>query len=172
MVCSRPVLGYTNGMSRQSGTVVALLAQSDDALDVLRHAEEILDRFGVAWATSSVYDVDRVVPDLHAGGVEVFIVANTSAKPLSAQVAALTTRPVLAVPLPGDGISPLEALEATAAPGPPEAPVGTFAIGKAGAINAALYAVAILAGPNPNLRAKLEDFRRQQTDNVLKERLD
>ena len=159
---------------------MALLAQSNDALEVLRHAEEILDRFGVAWATSSVYDAERVVPELHAGGVEVFVVANTSGQPLSSRVAGLTTRPVLAVPAPapapapapGEGISPLEALQASAAAGRAEAPVGTFAIGKAGAINAALFAVAILANADRDLREKLEEFRREQTEKVLNERLD
>jgi 5-(carboxyamino)imidazole ribonucleotide mutase len=157
-------------MAQPSRAVVALLAQSNDALEVLRHAEEILDRFGVAWATSSVYDVERVVPELHAGGVEVFIVANTSARPLSAQVAGLTTRPVLAVPLAGEGVSALEALQAATAP--EQAPVGAFAIGKAGAINAALYAVAILANANADLCGELEQFRREQTEKVLQERLD
>jgi 5-(carboxyamino)imidazole ribonucleotide mutase len=158
------------GFSVISLIMVALLAQSNQGLEILRHAEEILDRFGVAWATSVVHDVERVVPELHRGGVDVFIVANTSSLPLSAQVAALTTRPVLAVPIATEELTPLEALQATAAPGQP--PVATLAIGKAGATNAALLAVAILANAQPELRAELETFRREQTNKVIQDRLD
>jgi 5-(carboxyamino)imidazole ribonucleotide mutase len=104
--------------------------------------------------------------------VEVFVVANTSSRPLSGQVAGLTSRPVLAVPVPGGGVSALEALERTAATGPAEAAVGTFAIGRAGAINAALYAVAILANADRDLREKLEEFRREQSEKVVNERLE
>ena len=147
-----------------------MLAQSDEALEILRHAEETLDRFGVAWATSVARDVERVVPELEAGGVGVLIVANDSAQPLSARVAALTKCPVLAVPLASDGVTALESLQATAAAG--EAPVATLAIGRAGAVNAALLAVAILANSDQVLRDRLEDFRREQTQRVLEDRLE
>jgi 5-(carboxyamino)imidazole ribonucleotide mutase len=149
--------------------MVALLAQSDEALEILRHAEETLDRFGVAWATSVARDVERVVPELEAGGVGVLIVANTAAQPLSAKVAALAGRPVLAVPIASSEVTPLESLQATAAGG---APVATLAIGRAGAINAALLAVAILANADPGLRERLEEFRREQTQRVLEDRLE
>jgi 5-(carboxyamino)imidazole ribonucleotide mutase len=149
--------------------MVALLAQSDEALDILRHAEETLDRFGVAWATSVARDVERVVPELEAGGVGVLIVANDSAQPLSARVAALTKRPVLAVPLASDGVTALESLQATAAGG---TPVATLAVGRAGAVNAALLAVAILANSDQVLRDGLEEFRREQTQRVLEDRLE
>ena len=150
--------------------MIAILAQSDEALETLRHAEEILDRFGVAWATSVVHDVERVVPELQSGGIEVIIVANTSTTPLSSQVAPLTTRPVLAVPIATPNLPPLESLEATLTPGQP--PVASLAIGKAGAINAALLAIAILANADAALREKLARFRRDQTQNVLQDRLD
>jgi 5-(carboxyamino)imidazole ribonucleotide mutase len=150
--------------------MVAILAQSDEALETLRHAEEMLDRFGVAWATSVVHDVERIVPELQGGGVEIFIVANTTKTPLSAQVAALTTRPVLAVPIATRDLPPLESLQATLKPGQP--PVASLAIGKAGAINAALLAVAILANSDAALREKLIKFRRDQTEKVLQDRLD
>jgi 5-(carboxyamino)imidazole ribonucleotide mutase len=150
--------------------MIALLAQSDDGLELLRHAEQMLDRFGVAWAASLVHDADRTIPELDGSGIEIFIVANASRTPLSARVAALTTRPVLAVPVPAAGLSPLEALQATTAPDQP--PVGSLAIGKAGAINAALFAVAILANAHPDLRQRLHAFRDEQTRNVLQDRLD
>ena len=150
--------------------MVAILAQSDEALETLGHAEEMLDGFGVAWATSVVHDVERVVPELQSGGVEVFIVANTSNAPLSAQVAGLTARPVLAVPIATGDLPALESLRATLAPGQP--PVASLAIGKAGAINAALLAVAILANGDAGLRDKLAEFRRDQTEKVLQDRLD
>jgi 5-(carboxyamino)imidazole ribonucleotide mutase len=150
--------------------MIALLAQADEALGVLSHAEAALDRFGIAWATSVVHDVERVVPQLHDQGVDVFIVASMSRDPLSAHVAGLTTRPVLAVPVPTADLPPLEVLQATA--GADQTPVATFAIGKAGAINAALYAIAILANVHADLRAKLQAFREEQTQKVLQDRLD
>ena len=150
--------------------MVAILAQSDDALETLRHAEETLDRFSVAWATSVAHDAGRVVPDLQNAGVAIFIVANTSTAPLSSGVAELTSRPVLAVPIANDDLPAIEALESTLAPG--RAPVASLAVGRAGAINAALLAVAILANADPRLRQKLKQFRQEQTDRVLADRLD
>jgi 5-(carboxyamino)imidazole ribonucleotide mutase len=75
----------------------------------------------------------------------------------------------LAVPLEGPGVPPLEALKAaTRGAG---GPVASLAIGKAGAVNAALLAVAILANSDAGLRGKLEGFRREQTEKVLGDRV-
>jgi len=76
---------------------------------------------------------------------------------------------VLAVPLEGEGLGALEALRATTRGGPP---VATLAIGKAGATNAGLLAVAILANGDEGLRGKLEAFRAEQTARVLADRLE
>jgi 5-(carboxyamino)imidazole ribonucleotide mutase len=99
----------------------------------------------------------------------VFVVSNTSADPLSATVAGLTAKPVLAVPLEAAGVTALEALQATTRGGPP---VAALAIGKAGATNAALLAVAILANADATLRGKLEAFRAEQTARVLADTLE
>ena len=152
--------------------MVAILSESPEAQGVLQHARDVLDEFGVGFIERTV-ETRAVLRDtvaaFEAAGAAVFVVANTSADPLSAAVAALTPRPVLAVPLDGPGLAPLDALRATAGGGPA---VASLAIGKAGAVNAALLAVAILANADESLRGKLERFRADQTARVLADRLE
>ena len=146
---------------------VALLAESEDAGQILRHTEETLNQFAVPFVApvlSARHDLHRVIADLDAAGVQIFIVADSTPAPLSVTVSGLTRKPVLSVPTPSPSLTSLEALQAATAGG---APVATLAIGKPGAINAALLAIAILANADPELAHRLDQFRADQTAKVL-----
>lgn len=140
-------------------------SQSD--WDTMKHAGETLAQFGVAHE-SRVISAHRS-PSLAAEfgstaeerGLEVIIAAAGGAAHLAGVLAAHTTLPVLGVPMKSDALNGLDSLLATVQM-PGGIPVGTLAIGKPGAINAALLAVAILANSRPELRQKLHDFRETQ----------
>ena len=140
-------------------------SQSD--WDTMKHADETLSQFGVAHE-SRVISAHRS-PSLAAEfgstaeqrGVEVIIAAAGGAAHLAGVLAAHTALPVLGVPMKSDALNGLDSLLATVQM-PGGIPVGTLAIGKPGAINAALFAVAILANSRPELRQKLHEFRESQ----------
>jgi 5-(carboxyamino)imidazole ribonucleotide mutase len=140
-------------------------SQSD--WETMKHADETLAQFGVAHE-SRVISAHRS-PTLAAEfastaeerGVEVIIAAAGGAAHLAGVLAAHTTLPVLGVPMKSDALNGLDSLLATVQM-PGGIPVGTLAIGKPGAINAALFAVAILANSRPELRKKLHEFRESQ----------
>jgi len=98
-------------------------------------------------------------------GVEVIIAAAGGAAHLAGVLAAHTLVPVLGVPMKSDALNGMDSLLATVQM-PEGIPVGTLAIGKPGAINAALFAVAILANSRPSLRVKLQEFRERQEQQV------
>jgi 5-(carboxyamino)imidazole ribonucleotide mutase len=140
-------------------------SQSD--WETMKHADETLAQFGVAHE-SRVISAHRS-PTLAAEfastaeerGLEVIIAAAGGAAHLAGVLAAHTTLPVLGVPMKSDALNGLDSLLATVQM-PGGIPVGTLAIGKPGAINAALFAVAILANIRPELRKKLHEFRESQ----------
>ena len=140
-------------------------SQSD--WDTMKHADETLSQFGVAHE-SRVISAHRS-PSLAAEfgstaeerGLEVIIAAAGGATHLAGVLAAHTILPVLGVPMKSDALNGLDSLLATVQM-PGGIPVGTLAIGKPGAINAALFAVAILANSRPELRQKLHEFRESQ----------
>ena len=140
-------------------------SQSD--WDTMKHAGETLAQFGVAHE-SRVISAHRS-PSLAAEfgstaeerGLEVIVAAAGGAAHLAGVLAAHTTLPVLGVPMKSDALNGLDSLLATVQM-PGGIPVGTLAIGKPGAINAALFAVAILANSRPELRQKLHEFRESQ----------
>jgi len=136
---------------------VAILFESSEGEAMARHSRETLDRFGLNHTNQDLADADVV------------IAFDDSSDPRSHHVSRLTAKPVLAVPVEAPGLPALEALRASARGG---AAVGSLAIGKAGAINAALMAVAILANADAELRAKLERFRAEQTAKVLADTLE
>jgi 5-(carboxyamino)imidazole ribonucleotide mutase len=98
-------------------------------------------------------------------GIEVIIAAAGGAAHLAGVIAAHTILPVLGVPMKSDALNGMDSLLATVQM-PAGIPVGTLAIGKPGAINAALFAIAILANRRPELRSKLEEFRKRQEQQV------
>jgi 5-(carboxyamino)imidazole ribonucleotide mutase len=140
-------------------------SQSD--WETMKHAGDTLAQFGVAHE-SRVISAHRS-PSLAAEfgstaeerGLEVIIAAAGGAAHLAGVLAAHTTLPVLGVPMKSDALNGLDSLLATVQM-PGGIPVGTLAIGKPGAINAALLAVAILANSRPELRQKLHEFRESQ----------
>lgn len=139
-------------------------------------ASQTLDEFGVAHETKIV-SAHRT-PDLlfefarsaEGRGIEVIIAGAGGAAHLPGMCASQTVLPVLGVPVESKALKGLDSLLSIAQM-PAGIPVGTLAIGKAGAKNAALLAVSILASSRPELRKKLHSFRSQQTKTVLKSKL-
>jgi 5-(carboxyamino)imidazole ribonucleotide mutase len=110
------------------------------------------------------------VTGAEARGVEVIIAAAGGAAHLAGVAAAHTILPVLGVPMESASLKGLDSLLSTVQM-PGGIPVGTLAIGRAGATNAALLAVAILGTSRPDLRERLRRFRQEQADRILSERL-
>jgi len=153
-------------------TLVAVVMGSTSDWPVMQHATEYLEQFGIEYR-AQVVSAHRT-PDLlaefgrnaRANGFCCIIAGAGGAAHLPGMLAANTTVPVLGVPVPSEHLQGQDSLYSIVQM-PKGVPVATFAIGKAGAINAALFAVSILANNDPSLRQKLEDFRIQQRDAVL-----
>ena len=139
-------------------------------------ASATLDEFGVLHETKIV-SAHRT-PDLlfefaksaEGRGIEVIIAGAGGAAHLPGMCASQTVLPVLGVPVESKSLKGLDSLLAIAQM-PAGVPVGTLAIGQAGAKNAALLAIAILANSRPELKAKLHKFRQTQTNTILKTKL-
>jgi 5-(carboxyamino)imidazole ribonucleotide mutase len=139
---------------------------------VMQHATEYLEQFGIDYQ-AQVVSAHRT-PDLlaefgskaRANGICCIIAGAGGAAHLPGMLAANTTVPVLGVPVPTEHLQGQDSLYSIVQM-PKGVPVATFAIGKAGAINAALFAVSMLADNDPAILQKLEDFRIQQRDTVL-----
>jgi 5-(carboxyamino)imidazole ribonucleotide mutase len=151
--------------------LVAVIMGSQSDWDTMRHADETLTQFGVEHECR-VISAHRS-PSLSAEfgstaesrGLEVVIAAAGGAAHLAGVLAAHTTLPVLGVPMKSDALNGLDSLLSTVQM-PGGIPVATLAIGKPGATNAALFAVAILANSRPELRGKLHDFRAAQEKKI------
>lgn len=157
-------------MAESNPQVIVLMGSTSD-WDVMQHASQTLDRFGVPHqcralsAHRTPAAVMELVSAAEGNGVEVIIAAAGGAAHLAGVVAAHTLLPVLGVPM-ASALNGLDSLLSTVQM-PAGIPVGTLAIGKAGATNAALLSVAILARKYPDLRQKLQVFREEQTEKVL-----
>lgn len=155
---------------------VAVLMGSESDWEVMKSTAETLQQFGISHearvlsAHRTPAETARYVRKREAAGTQVFIAAAGMAAHLAGTVAANTTRPVLGVPLTGSSLHGLDALLATVQM-PAGVPVGTLAIGQAGAINAALLAVSILALQRPPLRQKLSAVRKKQARKILAAKL-
>lgn len=155
-------------MSPNSQPLVGVIMGSKSDWDTLRHADEMLSRFEVPHECQIV-SAHRT-PDWLAEyartaeerGLEVIIAGAGGAAHLPGMVAAHTLLPVLGVPVQSQALNGLDSLLSIVQM-PGGVPVGTLAIGKAGATNAALLAIAILANSRPELRARLRTFREEQT---------
>jgi 5-(carboxyamino)imidazole ribonucleotide mutase len=147
--------------------LVAVIMGSQSDWDTMKHAGETLEKFGVAHecrvisAHRSPSLATEFGSTAEARGLEVIIAAAGGAAHLAGVMAAHTTLPVLGVPMRSEALNGLDSLLATVQM-PGGIPVGTLAIGKPGAVNAALFAVAILANSRPELRKKLHEFREVQ----------
>ena len=144
--------------------------------ETMRHADEMLTQFDIPHE-SRVMSAHRnpaltteYTAEAEARGIEVIIAAAGGAAHLAGVVAAHTVLPVLGVPMESQALKGMDSLLSTVQM-PAGIPVGTLAIGKPGAINAALLAVAILANTRPDLRKKLHAFRAEQARKVKQETL-
>ena len=164
-------------MNGEENPLVAVIMGSTSDWETMRGAAETLERFGVAFE-ARVVSAHRT-PDLlvefaksaEARGLEVVIAGAGGAAHLPGMVAAQTLVPVLGVPVQSKALSGMDSLLSIVQM-PAGIPVGTLAIGSAGATNAALLAVAILANTRPDLREKLRRFREEQTRSVLESALE
>jgi 5-(carboxyamino)imidazole ribonucleotide mutase len=152
-----------------SSTQVGVVMGSSSDWDTLKHAVAILQEFGIAHETR-VLSAHRMPDDMFAyaqaaagRGLQAIIAGAGGAAHLPGMLAAKTPVPVLGVPVAGKHLQGVDSLHSMVQM-PKGVPVATFAIGDAGAANAALFAVAMLANTNPGLRAKLEAFRSGQTE--------
>jgi 5-(carboxyamino)imidazole ribonucleotide mutase len=156
--------------------LVAILMGSKSDWEVMRQSDEMLSQFGVAHesrvlsAHRTPHETAEYVSQAEGRGVEVIIAAAGGAAHLAGVCAAHTVLPVLGVPMESAALKGLDSLLSTVQM-PAGIPVGTLAIGPAGARNAALLAVAILAGSRPELRDKLRSFREEQRRKILAEEL-
>jgi 5-(carboxyamino)imidazole ribonucleotide mutase len=142
----------------------------------MRAAGETLAKFGVS-NESRVLSAHRTpqptaeyASSAASRGMRVIIAGAGGAAHLAGVIAAHTTLPVLGVPMESPALKGLDSLLSTVQM-PGGIPVATFAIGKAGATNAAIFAVEILAGSDPVLARKLDEFRAEQSRKVLAEKL-
>ena len=155
--------------------LVAVMMGSKSDWETMKHADQTLSDFGVPHENLvlSAHRTPTQTADYAAKaesrGIEVIIAAAGGAAHLAGVIAAHTVVPVLAVPMTS-ALNGLDSLLSMAQM-PGGIPVGTLAIGNAGAKNAALLAVAILANSRPELRAKLHAFRQQQAESVLAQKL-
>lgn len=139
---------------------------------IMQHAAHFLEQFGVAYE-AKVVSAHRT-PDLmfeyaksaKARGLQAIIAGAGGAAHLAGMVASQTTLPVLGVPVPSKYLRGEDSLLSIVQM-PKGVPVATFAIGEAGAANAALFAVSLLANHDADLAQKLADFRAKQTETVL-----
>jgi 5-(carboxyamino)imidazole ribonucleotide mutase len=163
-------------MSSADRPLVSVVMGSKSDWETLRHADEMLTRFGVAHEclVVSAHRTPDWTAELARGaeerGVEVIIAGAGGAAHLPGVVAAFTLVPVLGVPVQSQALNGLDSLLSMVQM-PAGVPVGTLAIGKAGAANAALLAVRILAISRPELRQKLRDFVDEQARRVREETL-
>lgn len=160
-----------------SSSLVAVIMGSQSDWDTMRHADETLSKFGVAHECQviSAHRSPALAAEFgstaESRGLEVVIAAAGGAAHLAGVLAAHTTIPVLGVPMKSDALNGLDSLLATVQM-PGGIPVGTLAIGKPGAINAALFAISILANSRPELRARLQQFRKDQEAKIRATKLE
>ncbi len=159
-------------MSKEpSHPLVAIILGSKSDWDVMQHAALQLEQLGVAWegrALSAHRAPDALfhyLDEAGANGVEVIIAAAGGAAHLPGVCAAKTHLPVLGVPMESASLKGLDSLLSIVQM-PAGVPVGTLAIGKPGAVNAALLAAAILGAKHPEVRAAYRRFRQEQTTRV------
>jgi 5-(carboxyamino)imidazole ribonucleotide mutase len=162
--------------TKNSGALVAVIMGSTSDWETMRHAVELLDQLGVP-NEHRIVSAHRT-PEMMAEyartaaerGLEVIIAGAGGAAHLPGMIAAHTWLPVLGVPVQSQALHGMDSLLSIAQM-PAGVPVGTLAIGTAGATNAALLAASILALSDEKLRQKVEAFRKRQTDAVLTQRV-
>ena len=148
---------------------IGVVMGSSSDWDTMQHAVAILQQFGIAFEAQVVSahrmpdDMFRFAEAAADRGLKAIIAGAGGAAHLPGMIAAKTTVPVLGVPVASRHLQGVDSLHSIVQM-PKGVPVATFAIGTAGAANAALFAVALLANEDPALRAKLDAFRVEQTE--------
>ncbi len=161
----------------RSSFLVAVVMGSKSDWETMRASSETLEKFGVPHEcrVMSAHRTPALASEFagaaESRGIEVIIAAAGGAAHLAGVIAAHTTLPVLGVPMKSDALNGLDSLLATVQM-PAGIPVGTLAIGKAGATNAALLVIAILANSRPELKKKLREFRADQAKKIRETKLD
>ena len=156
--------------------LVAVVMGSSSDWETMKHAVDVLEQFGLAHERHvvSAHRTPVWMAEFASGaeeaGLEVIIAGAGGAAHLPGMIAAHTTLPVLGVPVQSAALQGLDSLLSIVQM-PAGVPVATLAIGKAGATNAGLLAVAILANSRPDLRKRLRAFRNDQANKVRAERL-
>lgn len=162
--------------SNDPAPLVGVIMGSKSDWETMQHADATLTQFGVAHECRVVSAhrtpdwMAEYAKSAESRGLQVIIAGAGGAAHLPGMVASQTVLPVLGVPVQSHALQGLDSLLSIVQM-PGGVPVGTMAIGKAGAINAALLAVRILATTRPELREKLKGFAQQQTDKVMQETL-
>ena len=162
--------------SNDPAPLVGVIMGSKSDWETMQHADATLTQFGVAHECQVVSAhrtpdwMAEYAKSAESRGLQVIIAGAGGAAHLPGMVASQTVLPVLGVPVQSQALQGLDSLLSIVQM-PGGVPVGTMAIGKAGAINAALLAVRILATTRPELREKLKGFAQQQTDKVMQETL-
>ena len=147
---------------------IGVVMGSSSDWDTMQHAVAILEQFGIAHEAQVVSahrmpdDMFRYAENAAGRGLQAIIAGAGGAAHLPGMIAAKTVVPVLGVPVASRHLQGVDSLHSIVQM-PKGVPVATFAIGAAGAANAALFAVALLANHDPALRQKLETFRAEQT---------
>lgn len=153
--------------------LIGIVMGSASDWETMKAAAKMLQEFGVPFEARAMsahrtpHAVAEWATSAQKNGMKAIIAAAGGAAHLAGVVAAHTTLPVLGVPMPSKHLQGLDSLLSTVQM-PKGIPVATFAIGEAGAANAALFAVAILAVADQEVSRKLDEFRRKQTEAVLK----
>ena len=159
-------------MSDKSPPLVGVIMGSQSDWDTMKEAAAILEQFGVAHECRVVSAhrtpdwMNEYAKEAEARGLEVIIAGAGGAAHLPGMVASQTVLPVLGVPVKSRALQGLDSLLSIVQM-PGGVPVGTLAIGESGAKNAALLAIRILGNSRPELRTKMHEFCKNQTDTVL-----
>src|SRR3954453_23050891 len=166
----------SNTIQSSPNPLVSVIMGSKSDWETMSHADRVLNEFGVPHECTVVSAhrtplwLAEFAPKAESRGVQVVIAGAGGAAHLPGMAAAQTVLPVLGVPVQSHALHGMDSLLSIVQM-PSGVPVGTLAIGKAGAANAALLAVAILATTRPELREKLRQFRDEQTRKVMGEEL-
>jgi 5-(carboxyamino)imidazole ribonucleotide mutase len=163
-------------MDNDDRVLVSVIMGSQSDWETMQHAATMLKDFAVPHECLIVSAhrtpawLAQFASQAESRGIEVIIAGAGGAAHLPGMAAAQTLLPVLGVPVESQALKGMDSLLSIVQM-PGGVPVGTLAIGKAGAINAALLAIAILGNSRPKLREKLRRFRAKQTDGVLQQKL-
>jgi 5-(carboxyamino)imidazole ribonucleotide mutase len=151
---------------------VAVMIGSDSDLPVVSETLKVFDKFDISYTVniSSAHRTPNLVKEIVqksiSSGVKVFVTAAGMSAALPGVIASETILPVIGIPMEGKSLAGMDALFSIVQM-PPSIPVGCVSLGKAGAVNAAIFALEILAVNNKNLSDKLLNYRKEMSDKIV-----